>query len=328
MARSSRVSIGMGLLLVGLVFLGGCLPGQQAGQRPPQPQFSFTPFTPKVGDEVVFDASDSKDPDGQITEYLWDFGDGSPTESGPTVIHVYSAVGRYAVKLTVTDDQGLSGSLEKSIEVVESQSGTVRRSLPAPGQSPLGIAWDGAALWVVDTLDLETYKLYKVDPQSGSVLGSFESPTIIPDGLAWDGSRLWLVDGAEGKLLQIDPSDGKGLKSLAAPGTYPTGLAWDGSALWVADADELKVYKINPITGKVIDSFAAPGDFPQGLAWDGQALWHLDWGKIYKLDPNGGAVLGEYDAPSEGLADLTWDGQFLWATDEEGKQLVQVAPLQ
>lgn len=311
------------VFFVGLVLLAGCLPGQKPGPQPPHAAFSVTPITPTVGTEVVFDASESQDPNGQIVEYLWDFGDGSPSESGPVVIHVYDTVGQYTVKLTVTDDEGLSGSAEKTITVVQSAVSAVKKTLAAPGKSPSGIAWDGAALWVVDSLNLETYKLYKIDPQSGNIVSSFEVSTIIPDGLTWDGSRLWLVDGAEGKLLQIDPSNGKVLKSLAAPGTFPTGIAWDGSALWVADADDLKIYKINPITGKVIDSFDAPGGFPTGLAWDGKYLWHLDTVSIYKLDPNGGAVLAEYEAPREQLADLTWDGQYLWATDEEGKQLVQ-----
>ncbi len=315
-----------GVLMVGAVFLAGCFHTPKPGEpQAPQASFSFSPITPTVGDEIVFDASDSKDPDGQIIEYLWDFGDGSPSESGPTVIHVYSAVGTYTVKLTVTDDQGLASSLEKSIEVVESQSGELKKSLPAPGQSPLGIAWDGAALWVVDTPDLENYKIYKIDPADGRVLSSFDCPTVLPEGLAWDGSRLWLVDGVESKLVQLDASTGKVLKSLATPATYPTGLAWDGSALWVADADELKIYKINPITGKVIDSFDAPGYFPTGLAWDGKFLWHLDTLSIYKIDPTDGTVLAEYEAPREQLADLSWDGQYLWATDGEGKQLVQVA---
>jgi PKD repeat protein len=318
-----RAYLGVIVLLLGLGVLSGCLEQKPGGNQPPQAQFSFSPITPKVGEDIVFDASASKDPDGQIVEYLWDFGDGSPTESGPTVIHVYGSPGQYTVKLTVTDDQGLSASAEKTLTVVMSVVSAVRKSVPAPGQSPLGIAYDGSALWVVDTTDLETSKLYRVDPQSGSVLKSFDAPTIAPDALAWDGSRLWLVDGAESKLLQIDPSNGKVLKTLDAPGTYPTGIAHDGTALWVADADELKIFKVNPLTGKVIDSFDAPGYFPQGLAWDGKYLWHLDAAIIYKLDPSDGTVLAEYEAPREQLVDLTWDGQYLWATDGEGKQLVQ-----
>jgi PKD repeat protein len=40
--------------------------------------------------------------DGTVS-YLWDFGDGSTsTEENPS--HVYTAVGRYTVTLTVTDE--------------------------------------------------------------------------------------------------------------------------------------------------------------------------------------------------------------------------------
>jgi PKD repeat protein len=321
--RDAAKALSRAIVFVGLVLLAGCLP-QKPGPQPPQAAFSFSPITPTVGDEVVFDASESKDPDGSITEYLWDFGDGSQ-ESGPVVIHAYDAVGQYTVKLTVTDDQGLSSSAEKTLTVVQSAASSVKKTLAAPGQSPLGVAWDGAALWVVDTPDLESYKIYRLDPADGRVLSSFDAPTVLPEGLTWDGSRLWLVDGVESKLVQIDPATGKVLKTLAAPGTYPTGLEWDGSALWVADAENLKIYKINPVTGKVIDSFDTPGDFPQALAWDGHFLWYLDMVSLYKLDPNGGTVLAEYEAPREQLADLAWDGQFLWTTDEEGKQLVQLA---
>lgn len=54
---------------------------------------------------VQFSSAASKDPDGSITEYLWDFGDGqTSTESNPT--YTYSEPGVYEVTLTVTDDHG------------------------------------------------------------------------------------------------------------------------------------------------------------------------------------------------------------------------------
>ncbi|MEM3875057.1 MAG: PKD domain-containing protein [Candidatus Bathyarchaeia archaeon] len=57
------------------------------------------------GYPVIFNASISIDPDGNITSYLWDFGDGNVTEtSGPIVVHVYGSTGKYYVLLTVFDD--------------------------------------------------------------------------------------------------------------------------------------------------------------------------------------------------------------------------------
>jgi PKD repeat protein len=56
---------------------------------------------------VTFDAAASYDPDGKITKYLWDFGDGSKG-SGPSPVHVYESPGVYTVRLTVKDDSGTS----------------------------------------------------------------------------------------------------------------------------------------------------------------------------------------------------------------------------
>ena len=59
--------------------------------------------TAVVGSPVIFDAAGSYDPDGNISAYHWDFGDGS-NGTGETVIHSYPSVGQYEVTLTVTDD--------------------------------------------------------------------------------------------------------------------------------------------------------------------------------------------------------------------------------
>jgi PKD repeat protein len=59
---------------------------------------------------VDFDASGSSDPDAgdTLTSYLWDFGDGSPTQTTttPTTSHTYSTNGAYTASLRVEDDHG------------------------------------------------------------------------------------------------------------------------------------------------------------------------------------------------------------------------------
>lgn len=67
---------------------------------------------------VIFDASNSEDFDGQIVSYAWDFGDGE-TANGKFLEHLYSFVpesGYFTVKLTVTDDDGLTGFIEKNVK--------------------------------------------------------------------------------------------------------------------------------------------------------------------------------------------------------------------
>lgn len=78
---------------------------------------------------VSFDGSGSVDPDGSIVSYLWDFGDGSATQSGVTASHTYSSAGEYTATLTVTDNQGATATTsvvlsvtEPTVEVIRIQS--------------------------------------------------------------------------------------------------------------------------------------------------------------------------------------------------------------
>jgi PKD repeat protein len=77
--------------------------------RPPVAAFTFSPTAPAVGQTVAFDASASNDPDGTITSYAWNFGDGT-TGSGVTTSHVYATAGSFAITLTVTDNSGNMGT--------------------------------------------------------------------------------------------------------------------------------------------------------------------------------------------------------------------------
>ncbi|MCP4344360.1 MAG: PKD domain-containing protein [Desulfobacterales bacterium] len=60
---------------------------------------------------VQFDGSASKDPDGIITFYEWDFGDGSPSGMGPKPKHTYAKPGTYNIILRVIDDSNLRTSI-------------------------------------------------------------------------------------------------------------------------------------------------------------------------------------------------------------------------
>lgn len=59
-------------------------------------------------ESVFFDGTLSRDPDGRIVRWEWDFGDGSPTTTNQSPRHSYLSAGLYTVTLTVTDDEGLT----------------------------------------------------------------------------------------------------------------------------------------------------------------------------------------------------------------------------
>jgi C1A family cysteine protease len=62
------------------------------------------PYGGLVGEEITFDASNSIGYEGEIIEYLWDFG-GGETKIGKTVKHTYTNTGDYQVTLTVEDSK-------------------------------------------------------------------------------------------------------------------------------------------------------------------------------------------------------------------------------
>jgi PKD repeat protein len=71
---------------------------------------------------IYFDATGSYDFDGYITQYNWNFGDGS-TGSGLCVSHVYSIAGEVTVSLTVVDDQGKSSQIFTKVIIVIGSEG-------------------------------------------------------------------------------------------------------------------------------------------------------------------------------------------------------------
>jgi PKD repeat protein len=82
------------------------------------PQFTLSSQTPAQGQIVVFNAQTST---GSIVKYLWDFGDGRSAE-GQTVMHAYSDMGSYLVKLTLVDPAGRTASATQSIVVGQSEA--------------------------------------------------------------------------------------------------------------------------------------------------------------------------------------------------------------
>lgn len=89
-----------------------------------------------VSKQVTFDGSDSYDPDGTITEWRWDPGDGTGYLYGEVVSHTYSSAGDYTVTLRVTDNGGATAT---ATAVVSVKSGWVwgKAHFPDADETPL-----------------------------------------------------------------------------------------------------------------------------------------------------------------------------------------------
>ncbi len=73
--------------------------------------------TPAIaGQTVSVSGSSSNDPDGTVTSYQWEFGDGT-SASGANATHTYTTHGVYTIKLTVTDNGGATNSTTREVSV-------------------------------------------------------------------------------------------------------------------------------------------------------------------------------------------------------------------
>jgi C1A family cysteine protease len=75
------------------------------------------PEHPKNDLEVHFDARYSYDPDGNIVDYVWDFGDGT-SSSEPYLYHTFPNPDTiYIVSLTLYDNEGKAGTAQREIMI-------------------------------------------------------------------------------------------------------------------------------------------------------------------------------------------------------------------
>ncbi|MFF5715817.1 S8 family serine peptidase [Streptomyces buecherae] len=83
---------------------------------PGKPTAEFVASCSEADLSCGFDGSASRDADGSIASYAWDFGDGK-TGEGVKPSHTYAKAGSYEVRLTVTDNSGKTGTVSKKVSV-------------------------------------------------------------------------------------------------------------------------------------------------------------------------------------------------------------------
>jgi len=120
----SRVAASSLAMVVGCLCIAGCA----LYNAIPVATFSWS----LSGESIAVDASLSRDPDGSIVSYRWDFGDGQ-NGTGVTLTHVYNVTEpqTLVVRLTITDDSGACDTADTEVTLTPA----VRDPDPSPPDS-------------------------------------------------------------------------------------------------------------------------------------------------------------------------------------------------
>ena len=213
------------------------------GTAPPptnqSPTASFTATTANLTATFIGAGSDT---DGTVVGYSWNFGDGS-TGTGKNPSHTYAAGGTYSVTLTVTDNQGATGTAGRQVAVNAPTTPT------APGV-PTGVtatAGNGSATvsWTAPGDGGSALTAYVVTPYIGAtaqtpveVTGAPPAKTATVSGLT-NGTAYTFRVAARNAVGTSTPSAPSGAVTPAAPpgvvvvnGGFESGLgSWTGSGV-------------------------------------------------------------------------------------------------
>jgi subtilisin len=104
---------------------------------PPEPEFAVSSEVPLRGETVTLDASSTTDPDGSVERYGWDLdGDGETDTRGQQVSTAFERVGENEVTLRVTDDDGRTATVTRTLLVNDEPEITVETP-PAGANEPV-----------------------------------------------------------------------------------------------------------------------------------------------------------------------------------------------
>lgn len=126
--------------------------------KAPQAQFSVFPPAGSKATEFEMDGTSSRDPDGDVRQYRWEFGDGQ-SANGKKVKHKFANLGTYNVTLTVTDNDLATASAGRGVDVLDNAPpvAVIKVSPNGSGSTATNFEFDGSESYDPEGRKIETY---------------------------------------------------------------------------------------------------------------------------------------------------------------------------
>lgn len=195
--------------------------GPEPTEPTPNVDYSYTPESIEVGEEVTFQG-EVKEGSSDIVTWEWNFGDNNgTTENGQTVTYTFENDGSYDVILTASDANGESVDVEKNIMVLDD-------------------TFEASIVWTYDT---------------GSLVDNYNdasSPAIADDGTIYymenwtggDSKIIAISDNGNNAFISWETTTGARMRQ--APAIGPDEDIYIGN--WTVDA----INKIDAENGNVL----------------------------------------------------------------------------
>ncbi|HYT17705.1 MAG TPA: PKD domain-containing protein, partial [Thermoplasmata archaeon] len=157
--------------------------------KSPTAVIAWTPPRPIAGQtSVEFNGSNSFDPDGAITRYIWEFGDGV-VGSGLTATHVYADAGTYTIELIVVDEDGVANRDTQTMTVLaRSKAVVTAANLQTPiAGAQVSLSQGGSVVLDILTASDGGFSLGDLAPGTYAIAISKAGFEAYRGTLAWDG---------------------------------------------------------------------------------------------------------------------------------------------
>src|SRR5450432_878233 len=161
-----------------------------------------------------------------------------------------SVTGAVSCALPVMLLLGISGLLAVSAPAQPPGAPTVSIQTFPLADNPLGLAFDGANIWVALPL---TNSVAKLQASDGTILGTFPAGES-PRHLVFDGANIWVTDSGHDSVTELRANDGALLGTFHVGGS-PTGITFDGANIWVTNQEEDTVTKLRASDGARLGTF-------------------------------------------------------------------------